>query len=295
MNTESASAPSALWSEWLNLSINLAWIYEGEVPAKNRRGHYSPDHLGAWLVLRGNVLLRHHGQTVRARVGEWLVPWPGQRYQEFSDDAVILSVRFTARWPDGKPLFERGLSTVFAASDHPGLERVARQLLAVSRQTMPSTAGNVPHSMLTLGAFVDLQVAVLRWIDEFTRTLCALDLRPMRIGIRDERIMATLQRLDAFPLSERLREQSIAAEVGLGISQLVRIFREELGETPKQYFDQRRRTYCHQMLGGTGVPIKEVACNLGFSRLSDFSAWFKKQFNVPPREFRKSIGHASPV
>jgi AraC-like DNA-binding protein len=112
------------------------------------------------------------------------------------------------------------------------------------------------------------------------------------VGISDARIVTTLQRLDSFPLSGRLRESAIAAEVGLGVSQFVRIFREEMGETPKQYFDQRRRAYCRQMLGATSVPIKEIAYNLGFSRLSDFSAWFKHQFDMPPRTFRKTAGHA---
>lgn len=292
---ETFQPPSARWGEWLNLHTNLAWIYEGEVPAKNRRGEYRPDHLGAWLVLRGQVVLKQPGRSVQARAGQWLIPWPGLRRQEFSDDALILSVRFSAHWPDGKPLFDAGLSAVFDAADHPELEVAARRLLEHSRRTVTTKAGTVPSASLTLGAFIDMQIAVLRWVDEFTRTLCALGLRPTRVGVSDERIVATLQRLDSFPLSGRLRESALAAEAGLGVSQFVRIFREEMGETPKQYFDQRRRAYCRQMLGATSVPIKEISYNLGFSRLSDFSAWFKKHFDVPPRAFRKTSGHSSPV
>jgi AraC-like DNA-binding protein len=40
------------------------------------------------------------------------------------------------------------------------------------------------------------------------------------------------------------------------------------------------------MLGGTSATVKEVAFELGFSSLSHFSAWFRRQHGLPPREFR---------
>jgi AraC-like DNA-binding protein len=292
---EHPNALTAHWGEWVNLHTSLAWVYEGEVPRENLCGDYRPDHLGAWLLLKGSAVLKQPGRTVHAKVGQWLIPWPGQRHQEFSDDAHILSVRFKAHWPDGKPLFDSGLSVVFDAADYPGLERVARELLACSRRHVITRAGAVPSISLTLGDFVGMQVAVLPWIDEYTRTLCALGLRPTRIGVDDERVLDTLQRLDAYPLSCRLRESNIASEVGLGVSQLVRIFREAMGATPKQYFDQRRRAFCQSMLSSTSVPIKEISYSLGFTRLSDFSAWFKHNFNISPRSFRQNSRRASSV
>jgi AraC-like DNA-binding protein len=93
-------------------------------------------------------------------------------------------------------------------------------------------------------------------------------------------------------LSERLSESRLAKESGVGESQFVRLFRQEMGETPKQYFDQRRRNYCREMLTGSNVPIKEVAFTLGFSRLSDFSAWFKHHFGLSPRSFRAQVLHS---
>ena len=125
--------------------------------------------------------------------------------------------------------------------------------------------------------------------------MCALGLQPSRLGIRDERILAALQRLDGLPYAEKLVESRLAGEFGLGVSQFVRLFRQELGETPKQYFGQRRRDYARQMLGGSAVPIKEVALNLGFGRLSDFSAWFKKYFEMAPREFRRQVARRREV
>src|SRR5690606_1325695 len=133
----SAVEPAVRWREWLNLRANMSWIYEGCVLPQHQRGNFSPDHMGDWLIQRGRAELQQADKTVRAEAGEWLIPWPGYRYQEFSSDAVILSVRFRAAWPDNKPLFDRGLSIKFAASDHPRLERLARETLRSARSVIP--------------------------------------------------------------------------------------------------------------------------------------------------------------
>lgn len=275
------------WREWMNLKTDLVWIYEGPVSDQNRRGNYSPDHMAAWLIRRGQVLLKHEKKTILARAGEWLVPWPGYRYQEFSDDALILSVRFQAAWPDGKPLFERGLSAKFPVERFPSLERTARRLLETARPIIPHDPVQLATASILLADFLVIKRALLDWIAEIYGALCALGLQPSRLGIRDERIVAALQRLDGWDYGQKLLENRLATEFGLGVSQFVRLFREELGETPKQYFNQRRRDYSRQMLAGSAVPIKEVAFNLGFTRLSDFSAWFKNHFGIGPRRFRQ--------
>ena len=275
------------WREWTNLQTNLAWIYGGPVSAANRRGHYSPDHMGAWLIERGQVMLRQNGRTLTARAGEWLVPWPGYRYQEFSDDARILSVRFQASWPDGKPLFERGLSVKFPAARFKELEKDARELLELAGPVIPADPIQLATAAIPLADFLAVKIALLKWLSTFYGVLCSVGLQPSRLGISDERIVAALQRLDGLPYSEKLVEKRLAGEFGLGASQFVRLFRQELGETPKQYFSQRRRNYARQMLAGSAVPIKEIALTLGFVRLSDFSAWFKKYFKIAPRPFRR--------
>jgi AraC-like DNA-binding protein len=287
--------PHVRWREWITLRANLSWIYEGRVPAANRRGNWWPDHMGAWLIRRGRALLRQEGKTVTARAGEWLVPWPGYRYQEFSDDAEILSVRFRAAWPDGKPLFDRGLSVKFPVLDFPRLETAAETLLRTATPVIPTDPVQLAQATVAFEQFVAVNVAFMQWLGIFYTSLCAMGVKPSRIGIHDERIVAALQKLDAMPCSENLRETRLAADTGLGVSQIVRLFRQELGETPKQYFEQRRRAYCQEMLTTTSVPIKEVAYGLGFRRLSDFSAWFKRGHGVSPRPFRQQALRSTQV
>jgi AraC-like DNA-binding protein len=287
-----AGRTAVRWSEWMNLRTNLSWIYEGGVLPKHQRGNFSPDHMGAWLVKRGSVLLRQEDKTVKAVAGDWLVPWPGFRYQEFSADAEILSVRFRAAWPDNKPLFDRGLSIKFPARDFPRLERLAREILRSAGGILPSEPMLLAQEAVPFERYIVVNMMFMRWLGQFYTALCQLGVKPARVGVHDERIIAALQRLDSFALSERLSEGRLARESGVGESQFVRLFRQEMGETPKQYFDQRRRDYCREMLTGSNVPIKEVAFSLGFRRLSDFSAWFKHHFGLSPRNFRRQVLHS---
>lgn len=276
----------ARWREWMNLRTNLVWIYEGSIPSYSRKGSFHPDHLAAWLLLNGTAELRQEDRVTTAKAGEWLIPWPGQRGQTFSDDAAILSVRFQWEWPDGYPLFSRGLSIAFPREDHPELETAARELLQATRDLLPSDPVTLSHVQLEFPAFIAAKSCFFRWLAAFYNVMVERGLRPSRIGIADERIAAAVQRLDTRPLSDRVLEEDLAREIGLGVSQFVRLFREETGVTPKRYFDERRRIFCRRMLLNTAVPIKEVAYDLGFRRLSDFSAWFKDAHGASPRQFR---------
>lgn len=291
-NPRAPAEPPVRWQEWINLRTNLSWIYEGGVLPSYQRGNFSPDHMGAWLVKRGTVLLRQEEKTVKAGTGEWLVPWPGFRYQEFSDDAEILSIRFRAAWPDNKPLFDRGLSIRFPARDFPRLERLAREILRSAGNIIPRDPVRLAQESVPFERYITVNMMFMRWLAQFYTALCSLGIKPARVGVHDERIIAALQRLDSFALSERLSESRLARETGLGESQFVRLFRQEMGETPKQYFDERRRNYCREMLIGSDVPVKEVAFSLGFKRLSDFSAWFKHHFGLSPRSFRNQVLHS---
>lgn len=290
--SQATTEPAVRWREWINLRTNLSWIYEGRVQPDYQRGNFSPDHMGAWLIKKGSALLRQEDKTVKAVAGDWLVPWPGFRYQEFSPDAEILSMRFRAVWPDNKPLFDRGLSVKFPAKDFPRLERLARETLRSARAIIPTEPIQLAQEAVPFERYITVNLMFMRWLAQFYAALCSLGIKPARVGVHDERIIAALQRLDSFALSERWSEGRLTRESGLGGSQFVRLFRQEMGETPKQYFDQRRRNYCREMLTGSDVPIKEVAFSLGFKRLSDFSAWFKHQFGLSPRNFRSQVLHS---
>jgi AraC-like DNA-binding protein len=273
--------------DWSNLHADLAWVYEGPVEPVHRDAPCRSDLLGAWLVLAGEARLRQGGRTFRARPNDWLIIRQGQGHQHFSDDARILSIRFTAEWPDRKPFYDDGLSVVLPSGKFPKLAAAARELLAVARPHNPTHTNVLERQPMPFSDFVAIRRAFWGWLIELHETLAAVGIEASRTLLQDERIVTVLREVDRLPFSTRLREAELARRAGLQAGHFVRIFRQQVGTTPKRYFDELRRSACRRTLAGSDTPIKEIALDLGFARLSDFSAWFRRAEGRSPRAYRQ--------
>lgn len=275
-------------ADWSNVHADLAWVYEGAVEPEHRDTTCRPDLLGAWLVLAGEACLTQNGRTWRAVPGEWLVIRHGGGQQHFSDDARILSIRFSAVWPDRRPFYDDGLCLVFAGGRFPRLAGAGRTLLDVARPHIPTPHTNLLHRQpMPFADFIAIRRAFWGWLLELHDALAALGVQPTRTLLKDERIARVLRKLDQLPYAARLREAELAKTAGLRPGHFVRLFRQQVGCTPKRYFEERRHTACLQMLAGSEIPIKEIALDLGFGRLSDFSTWFRRLEGASPRGFRQ--------
>ncbi|MDP0499864.1 MAG: AraC family transcriptional regulator [Verrucomicrobiota bacterium JB022] len=271
----------------MHIRTNLVWIYEGDVLKSVRQGTFPPGDLAAWLILEGGCELKAENVTVKAGAGDWLFPWPGRRFQSFEEGSRILSIRFQARWPDKRPLFDHGLSVSFPAQLHPELEVAARNLLGSCADLPREDPFLFRKSQLTFDKFLQVKAALLQWMSEYYRVLVQMGIKPTRMGISDERVAEALHVLDELPLDTRFSEVDLGAAQGLSSGQFVRIFRKEMGVTPKRYFEERRRDFARRMLAITNVPIKQIALELGFLRLSDFSSWTRTFCDASPRDYRK--------
>lgn len=85
-----------------------------------------------------------------------------------------------------------------------------------------------------------------------------------------------------------LNLQDLAAEAGLSARQLQRRFKASTGMTVFEYRNHRRMQIAGHMLREQGMPIKEVAYDLGFSSPYHFSREFKNRMGLPPSEYRQS-------
>ncbi|AHF93407.1 AraC family transcriptional regulator [Opitutaceae bacterium TAV5] len=290
----SGQALTTRYQDWMALKTNLLWIYEGDIPLDGGGGSLFPESSVAWLVLSGALTVSYAGQTIRAGADEWVIPRPGIRRQDFAPGTHLLSIRFQAQWPDGRPLFDEGLGVSFPRHRFPDLEVRARALLGAARDHTPAddpTLLGIRH--FSMGAFIGIKTRLLEFIGAFSGALIACGLKPTRLGTRDERVLHALSRLDNQPLSHKFRERDLAVEVGLGLSQFVRLFSAEMSLTPKKYLDLRRRETCKRMLINSPIPLKQIAHDLGFAHASDFSAWFKKNHGIAPKEFRDRFPQGS--
>ena len=90
-------------------------------------------------------------------------------------------------------------------------------------------------------------------------------------------------------LSEDLSIDRLSERFHLSASSLRKVFRNEVGMTPKEYVDGRRAIAAKQMLRDRELQIQEIANQLGFQYSQSFIAFFRAVEGVTPGEYRAKI------
>ena len=117
-------------------------------------------------------------------------------------------------------------------------------------------------------------------LDELPR--CAV--RPIRVPLpADKRLKALCDALIADPGVEMTLRQW-AGQVGASDRTLTRLFERELGMSFVQWRQQVRLAHAAPLIA-RGVPLSQVAAELGYASQSAFSAMFKKTFGNSPSAF----------
>ena len=86
-----------------------------------------------------------------------------------------------------------------------------------------------------------------------------------------------------------LNEDAFARKLGMGARHLRRLFKEELGKTPKQVYDNNRLNFARTLISETSLPITEIAFASGFSSIRRFNDAMKNRFHRAPRELRRTM------
>ncbi|MBQ8400897.1 MAG: helix-turn-helix transcriptional regulator [Clostridia bacterium] len=88
-------------------------------------------------------------------------------------------------------------------------------------------------------------------------------------------------------LYEDLNLDALSARFGYAKMHLIRLFREECGQTPIQYVLRKRMEAACKMLTGTVMPVMEIAMLLQYSSAQHFTAAFRRYTGVTPTQYRK--------
>jgi AraC family transcriptional regulator, arabinose operon regulatory protein len=78
----------------------------------------------------------------------------------------------------------------------------------------------------------------------------------------------------------------IARQVNLSPSRLRHLFKEETGQSPRQYLKYLRLDRAAVLLRTTFLTVKEVANEVGIANASHFARDFKKHYGVAPLTYR---------
>jgi AraC-like DNA-binding protein len=105
--------------------------------------------------------------------------------------------------------------------------------------------------------------------------------------VAKSRILQAQDYIDENLSNPALNSQQIALHVGLSQRHLNRLFKEHAEMTLAQCIQSRRLEKARLLLDSPGILIRDVARYCGFNQPSHFSAWFTRQQQQTPQEYRK--------
>lgn len=269
---------------WAGVGCRLLYYYR-DVPSS----YYACSNtlnLVVWHVLKGSVRVSQAGLKLEAKAGDWVVIVRGAREQQFSSDAYIESIHVhvdagAAEWSGAPATVLPGQAVLERASG--ALRRLVADKLGPGRH--PAGAGFVVENF---DEQVRLQGVVWSFMGRLIPVLKAQGMELKAPAGGDRRIEQSMARIDALPLDDGTWPRDrMAAAAGMSASQLDRVWRQALGRTPCQYWDARRLRFARERLEHSADSIKQVALELGFVHMPQFSNWFRSRLGVSPRSYRQ--------
>ena len=86
--------------------------------------------------------------------------------------------------------------------------------------------------------------------------------------------------------AEDLHVDDVAREAAISTSQLIRLFKRQLGTTPHSYLLRYRITQAKALLAETTIPVATIARQVGFASESNFSYRFGEMCGQSPSAYR---------
>lgn len=276
--------------EWACLRTELIWVYKG-APAERSR-HATYDHREAnwaWRLIRGQVVLGAGGRSWTARPGQWLMLPSAVTRQDFSDDAVLVSVRFLCQWPSGENMFgaaRDGRGILLDEREHPALRVATARLLRDARQVSPGDHRRQASQGVEYPVFLRRHAHFLAWLAEWYSARIQAGAPPARLDGGDIRAYRVSRVLNEAPLADGFPLERVKAEAALSAVQLTRIYREAFGFTPHKHWERRRLEAAKLWLETERGPLKGLAAELGFGSAAHFVVWFVKRAGMSPGAWR---------
>jgi len=249
------------------LECRLLRCYQGEPSWPD--GEFQSENVVIWHLLKGSVLVRQKGIEIHAQGGSGLFITPGLRVHSFSSDAQILSAMLHIK--AGGAMWSGPPVVVFSSS--PDFLKAFRSLLTQRISAAPLDQ-------------IDSQHALWKFLSTLSPVLTLNGMTFALSEAADNRVEQSRRFLDALPLDQPWNRLDVAASAGVSASQLDRLWRESLEQTPHHYWELRRRRFACEQLENSTRPIKEIALDLGFVHFSQFSNWFRKSLGWTPSHHR---------
>ena len=271
------------------------WVYKGAPERWGEGwGEFSEIPASVFFVEKGCVELAFEGgRVVACYAGDVFLGCRSVRKHRIALGTRVLSVGYDLTWVTRHPVYAQGLNLRIPAKEC-ATKMVYRKLrtasLALLREFHPErreidfvTAAHLPPS--DAGSSIRQQIAFWMWFSQLQPVFEHHKIAPNFPMARSAIVREVKEIVDRYPLSASFRNIAKTMELPVGWRRVQQLFQEELHQTPHDYFDTRRMDHARRRLRMRGVSVKEVAAELGFHSLSNFSDWFKKSSGLSPRQF----------
>lgn len=104
--------------------------------------------------------------------------------------------------------------------------------------------------------------------------------------VSDPRVRRSARLLERS-VGEEVSLDAVAREVGLSRPHFFKLFRENVGVTPKLYLNAFRTERAIERLVGTAQPITSIGLDLGFASQASFTRFFGANAGIPPTDYRR--------
>lgn len=262
----------------------------GKVPANWLDRVYDPgDILFALRVVQGQAEFRLPSGTCRLKAGEWIFPGQQKGWRILSKEAEVLSVRFRVCWPAGQTLFDHSAPLLPEKAICAELDKGAFPMVRYIQEELSEDGVRLQQVQADLSRYLRLRYGFEEWFESYVRAMSQLGLLWRPASDHDSRVLEALRLMKAgLQTGVLFTEKEIAQRVGVSLSHFKRLFAKEMKQSPLRWFDEHRLNLAKERLALTGLPIKRIGYELGFSSDSHFSSWFKSHSSLTPGQFRQS-------
>ncbi len=117
---------------------------------------------------------------------------------------------------------------------------------------------------------------------------------PVRARIHHPRLARAVQRLES-QLDAAVPVTVLAQEAELSERQLLRLFRDHLGEGPAHYHRRLRLEHARTLLRNSAMTVTDTAIAVGFESVAHFCRAYRQLYGRSPGEDRRGEGPARPL
>ena len=174
-------------------------------------------------------------------------------------------------------LYKNGILDPRHPVQHIGINR---EIMADYEQIVQLCREQTPGFQIRLGALV------LQLLAHIHATAISA-----RTSNSDSEMIKTARSIMILHVDSGIEVEDLAAEIGVGYTHLLHIFRQYTGLTPYQYFLQLRIHHAKKLLSDPDLSIKEVAARMNFENQYYFSRIFKRKTGFSPSQWKSGEAH----